>query len=99
MKSDMAALDLIEELRLRRWARQNYVPEASRSAKWHPVVLNEMRLKDLELNELDGAFYGGKMLVPIRDLRILRIDEPHDALRGPRSPAPAVITPSEFHYA
>jgi len=41
-------LDLIEELRLRRWARQNYVPPRERSTGWHPVVLDEMRSKDGE---------------------------------------------------
>ena len=31
-------LDLIEELRLRRWARENYVPPENRQRTWHPVV-------------------------------------------------------------
>ncbi len=34
-------LDFIEELRLRRWARQNYVPPEQRDVSWHPVVLDE----------------------------------------------------------
>ena len=41
-------LDLIQELRLRRWARENYVPEDQREASWHPVILEEMLKKDLE---------------------------------------------------
>lgn len=47
----VAELDLIEELRLRRWARQNYVPPEKRDAAWHPVVLDEMDRKDDEVNE------------------------------------------------
>jgi hypothetical protein len=42
----MAEVDLIEELRLRRWARENYVPVESRSRSWHPVILDEMARKD-----------------------------------------------------
>ena len=44
-------LDFIEELRLRRWARQNYVPPEQRDSSWHPVVLDEMDRKDLEVCE------------------------------------------------
>jgi hypothetical protein len=44
-------LDFIEELRLRRWARQNYVPPEQRDTSWHPVVLDEMDRKDLEVCE------------------------------------------------
>jgi hypothetical protein len=43
-----AELDLIEELRLRRWARENYVPRDRRERSWHPVVLDEMDRKDRE---------------------------------------------------
>jgi hypothetical protein len=48
-----AELDFIEELRLRRWARENYVPRDSRKASWHPVVLEEMDRKEEELTEAD----------------------------------------------
>jgi hypothetical protein len=42
-------LDFIQELRLRRWARENYVPVDQRETAWHPVVLDEMSRKDLEV--------------------------------------------------
>ncbi|HEX6987167.1 MAG TPA: hypothetical protein VF170_17440 [Planctomycetaceae bacterium] len=42
-------MDLLKELRLRRWARENYVPAERRAATWHPVVLDEMRRRDEEL--------------------------------------------------
>lgn len=44
-------VDFIEELRLRSWARQNYVPEAERDRRWHPIILDEMRRKDSEASE------------------------------------------------
>jgi hypothetical protein len=46
-----ADVDLIEELRLRRWARENYVPPQQRDPNWHPIILEEMRRKDDEVNE------------------------------------------------
>jgi len=44
-------LDFIEELRLRRWARENYVSADRRTADWPSVVLDEMVRKDRELDE------------------------------------------------
>jgi len=41
-------IDLIEELRLRRWARENYVPTGERDTAWHPIILDEMGRKDRE---------------------------------------------------
>jgi hypothetical protein len=51
----MAELDFIEELRLRRWARENYAPRGARLTSWHPVVHDEMARKDLEESEADAA--------------------------------------------
>jgi hypothetical protein len=48
-EATLAELDFIEELRLRRWARENYVAPANRDSDWHPVILDEMSQKDLEL--------------------------------------------------
>jgi hypothetical protein len=53
LSSVATELDFIEELRLRRWARQNYVPRPERQHSWHPVVLEEMDRKDGELNEVE----------------------------------------------
>lgn len=44
-------LDPIEEIRLRTWARRNYTSESERDLEWHPVILDEMRRKDEELEE------------------------------------------------
>jgi hypothetical protein len=47
--SGLADLDVIEELRLRRWARENYVPRSRRQLSWHPIVHEEMEKKDREV--------------------------------------------------
>jgi hypothetical protein len=44
-------LDFIEELRLRRWARENYVSPSERQRSWHPIVHDEMSKKDSETTE------------------------------------------------
>ena len=41
--------DLIAELRLRRWARENYVPTPQRDTAWHPIIHDEMLRKDREV--------------------------------------------------
>lgn len=51
MSSGVLELDFIEELRLRRWARENYVPRDERARTWHPVIHEEMEKKDLETGE------------------------------------------------
>jgi len=51
----MAELDLIEELRLRRWAREHYVPSDQRQHSWHPIIRDEMARKDVEAAEAEMA--------------------------------------------
>jgi hypothetical protein len=46
--SVLADLDFIEELRLRRWAREHYVPRGERPSGWHPIIHEEMQKKDGE---------------------------------------------------
>jgi hypothetical protein len=48
-------VDFIEELRLRRWARENYVPRSQRQLSWHAVIRQEMELKDDELASAEAA--------------------------------------------
>ena len=38
-------------LRLRRWAREHYVPRNHRQISWHPIVHEEMERKDEETGE------------------------------------------------
>jgi hypothetical protein len=56
MVSSVAAdVDFIEELRLRRWAREHYVPRSQRKLSLHPVVLDEMSRKDNEMSEVESV--------------------------------------------
>ena len=41
-------LDVVEEMRLRTWARKNYAPTENRDNEWHPVIHDEMKRKDRE---------------------------------------------------
>jgi len=50
MERMSAEIDFIEELRLRRWAREHYVTAERRENAWHPVVIDEMRRKDREMS-------------------------------------------------
>ncbi|HVJ68089.1 MAG TPA: hypothetical protein VM510_08910 [Caulifigura sp.] len=47
-----AGLDIVEELRLRRWARENYAAAEDRSVDWHPIILDEMERRDAEVARL-----------------------------------------------
>ena len=51
-ENDSPVIDFVRELRLRQWARQNFVPPESRKASWHPVVLDEMRCRDREIEAI-----------------------------------------------
>lgn len=46
-------IDAIEEIRLRTWARENYVPVDERDQSWHSIVLEEMTAKDREIESDD----------------------------------------------
>ena len=48
MSQGVLEMDLIEELRMRSWARENYVPLEQRDGSWHPVIQDEMTKKDSE---------------------------------------------------
>ena len=43
-------VDPIEEIRLRTWARKNHTPAHQRDDTLHPIILDEMKRKDEELN-------------------------------------------------
>ena len=49
-------VDFIEELRLRRWAREHYVTNEQRQQTWHPVVLEEMAKKDNERSSVESLY-------------------------------------------
>jgi hypothetical protein len=56
LSSVVVEVDFIEELRLRRWARQHYVPRRQREQSWHPIILDEMDKKDGEMSEAETIF-------------------------------------------
>jgi hypothetical protein len=68
--------DPVEELRLRRWARENYVAVEFRDQTWHAVVLDEMRRKDQEEVAVQSYAEVARRIVPL-------VPEPGRGLRGP----------------
>lgn len=92
-----SALNLIDELKLRRWARLNYVPAVLRSTSWHPAILNEMAMKDAELQETTESDSRSRSIVPVEDFRILRFDSAHPIGKSARVTTPSVR--SEFHFS
>ena len=44
----IAEVDFIEEIQLRTWAREHFVPEEDRDDCWHAVILDEMSRIDHE---------------------------------------------------
>lgn len=56
LSSMVAEVDFIEELRLRRWAREHYVPRNQRELSWHPVIHDEMDRRDNEVSEVEPVF-------------------------------------------
>ncbi|HEY2249729.1 MAG TPA: hypothetical protein VGH74_01665 [Planctomycetaceae bacterium] len=70
------ATDLVEELRLRRWARANYVPVEFRDQCWEACVLDEMQRKDQDLMAADDYVGVAQRIVPL-------VTEHGPALRGP----------------
>ena len=76
-------IDLVKELRLRRWARQNYVAPSLRENTWHPVVLDEMQARDAELRELLDDSAIGQRLVPLAPTTQHRVDAAHQSIARP----------------
>ena len=56
LSSVSSEVDFIEELRLRRWARENYVPPSRRERTWHPVIHDEMTRKEVEMTEVEAVY-------------------------------------------
>ncbi|HLJ11396.1 MAG TPA: hypothetical protein VKU82_09405 [Planctomycetaceae bacterium] len=76
--------DFVEELRLRRWARENYVPSARRDRNWHTVVLDEMHRKDEELAAAESYSELARRIVPLAPERGQVLRGPHaEPVRAP----------------
>jgi len=80
MKTD---IDAVEELQLRRWARENYIPAEERDGLWHPVLLEELRRRDQELAEAYTLPSRAHAIVPLVPFDVLKL---HQAHASPPSP-------------
>ena len=69
------SLNMLEEIRLRRWGREHYVPELSRRKDWHPIILEEMLIKDQEMGRQNPT--PDMRFVPLLNHLEFRIDQPH----------------------
>jgi hypothetical protein len=88
-----AGLDLVEELRLRRWARENYAVADERSVDWHPVILEEMERRDAEMARLIAPPIVAPRFYPNR--RLDSVYGPHE-IRPHYDLDPAAVR--EMHY-
>lgn len=89
MSSNSRELDLVAELRLRQWARRNYVrAEQRRDSEWHAVVISEMRRIDRENSHTERVqeIVTSAGVVPLErsQHQATRIDEPHAAVSAPK---------------
>jgi hypothetical protein len=91
-----AGIDLIKELRLRKWARMHYVPREKRCRSWHPIVLAEMAQKDVELEESPRRYGSASSYVPLAPAPALR--GPHADFAHPRAIPEYNPVPSHLHY-
>lgn len=73
-------VDPAKEKRLRRWARTNYVPVSERKGSWHPIVLEEMGLRDLELER--ESLGGEAFETPFRPVYVPLEPTDHHRLDG-----------------
>ena len=72
--------DPVEELRLRRWARENYVALEYRDPTWHDVVRDEMQRKDRERATADSYAEIARRIVPLAPDHGRFLRGPHIAL-------------------
>jgi hypothetical protein len=81
-----AEVDLIQEFRLRKWAREHYVPAAGRNRQWHPIVLEEMEFRDEELAaERIVTEMSCRSFVPLEPAETYYLDDPHPVVPPPKS--------------
>jgi hypothetical protein len=90
-------LDLIDELRLRCWARENYRPIDQRTASWHPVILDEMSRRDAEASIFLEPQYPPSL--PSHPRRLDSTFGPHEiSPYFARALAHEPTQPEEMHY-
>jgi hypothetical protein len=81
-------MDPVDELRLRRWARENHVPADRRDPAWSPVVLDEMTRRDRETLPPGDAgeepLDPGARFVPLAPTVVRSLHAAHDRLADPK---------------
>lgn len=77
-------IDVLREIRLRHWARTHYVPLHERKETWHPIVLDEMRCRDRELEELADFQMAGSRYVPLAPTDTHIVHAAHEAVPDPK---------------
>ena len=80
---DTSSNDIVKELRLRRWARENYVPVEDRDLTWHAIVLDEMANRDAERTQPDLTPAASAGYVPLAPTELYQLHEPQDVVREP----------------
>ena len=76
-------VDMVKELRLRQWARKNYVHAAHRKNTWHPVVLEEMDDRDFEVETQVHTYSAGLGYVPLAPNVVHIVHAQHANIREP----------------
>ncbi|MGE3315501.1 MAG: hypothetical protein AB7O26_10330 [Planctomycetaceae bacterium] len=90
-------VDVLRELRLRNWARANYVPSDERKPTWHPIVLDEMSRRDCEMEEIATVSRAGSRYVPLAPIEQPILHEAHPGVPDPK--LLQRVSPSELRRA
>ena len=78
-------INVIRELRLRRWARNHYVPAKERLSTWNPVVLEEMMVRDSEIqSQVDNAPPLVSQFVPLSPEPVNILHQAHEDQNEPK---------------
>jgi hypothetical protein len=101
LRASTRLVDAVDELRLRCWARRNYVPAWERDADWHSVILEEMRSRDAELSQMDPLDALAAMYVPLEPEALPGLHPAHDELPAPnilRERLPAAASAEPYYF-
>ena len=96
LRSSTRPVDAVEELRLRCWARRNYLPIWERDSGLNPIVLEEMAARDQELSAMDPLDALASMIVPLEPDALQFLHPAHAELPAPnilreRNAAPVYV--------
>ena len=78
-----ADVDLIDELRMRGWARANHIPADQRPESWHPIILDEMRRMDIDDALRAAPASIGSAYVPVVPTSVYMVHPGHTRMEPP----------------